>query len=361
MGADQYEGAVLSYRRARLGFTASAAIAALVLTGCTGPSGPTDQPGGGPSSGSGTGESRLTEAGSPLQVYRSLIYGDGAPPNASEQERWRAYAEQQNRMNELIAACMAKEGFEYRVRRVNGEVVPQDLEEPTWEPESREWVSRYGYGLLDYPGRLPPNSEPDDPDQDQPAMSEAEEAAFQEALFGPELAEGEAYDWKKGGCHGAAEHEVMGYQAWRDAENQPIIDAIHTFDEELAAHPDFAPLESEWARCMAEHDRPEFTAQREAPASIQTLLDDYFPADEDSDEPDPRTKDPRFATLDDPAYAEIAEQEVALALVDLGCREQTDYRQRQFRTRFDLEEQFIADHSEELDALRARAEQSRQR
>ena len=48
-----------------------------------------------------------------------------------------------------------------------------------------------------------------------------------------------------------------------------------------------------------------------------------------------------------------------LALVDLGCREQTDYRQRHLKTQFDLENQFIADHSEELDALKARAGQAR--
>ena len=253
---------------------------------------------------------------------------------------------------------MAKEGFEHRVRRVNEEVAP-DIDEPQFEPENREWVSRYGYGMLNYPGRPPRNAGPDDgSDEEQPPMSEAEEAAYQKALFGPELTEGEAYDWRKGGCHGAAEHEVMGYQAWRDAANQPIIDAIMGFPQEMASHPDLAPLEAEWAACMAERNHPEFTAQREAPASIEELLNAYFPADEDSDEPDPRTKDPRFATLDDPAYAAIAQQEVALALVDLDCRERTDYRQRYLQTRFALEEQFIADHAEELEALRSRAEQA---
>ena len=336
------------------------ALGALALTGCSmdDPS-PADRPGGGNSGSPAAGE--LSEADSPLRPFRDLTFGVGVPPNASPQERWRAYAEQQNQLNELIAACMAEQGFDYPVRRINEEVVPTDLDGPAWEPESHDWVSRYGYGLADYPGRTELNAEPDPPEEDEPAMSEAEEAAFQEAMFGRQPEEGEPYDWRKAGCRGAAEHQVLGYQAWRDAENQPIIDAIDAFYRDVDANAAFAPLDAEWTACMAEQDRPEFAAQRQAPASIQALLDAYYPADEDSDEPDPRTKDPRFATLDDPAYAEIAEQEVALALVDLGCREQTDYRQRHLKTQFDLENQFIADHQEELDALKARAEQSQQR
>ena len=335
---------------------ALAALTALALAGCTGPQ-PTDP------SGTGSGPTGRAEGGklsaddSPLKAYREIAYGNGIPPNASEQERWRLYAEQQNRLEELIAACMTDQGFEYPVRRLNEESAPSGTEPASWEPESRDWVSRYGYGLLDYPGRIPPGAEPEPQDEEEPTMGEAEEAAFQEALFGSQP-DDEPYDWKKAGCRGAAEHEVLGYQAWRDAENQPIIDAIQAFYRDLDAHAAFAPLDAEWAGCMTEQDRPEFNAQWEAPASIQSLLDEYYPADEDADEPDPRTKDPRFATMDDPAYAAIAEQEVALALVDLGCRERTDYRNRHLRTQFDLEEQFIADHAEELNALKARAEQA---
>ncbi|MCA0250776.1 MAG: hypothetical protein LCH76_00515 [Actinobacteria bacterium] len=353
----------MSHLRAWLALTVSTAIAALALTGCTGSSDPIEPPDNGPTANSGTaGEpgGKLSAADSPLQKYRDLVFGDGAPANASEQERWRLYAEQQNRMSELVSACMAKEGFDYPVRRVNEEAMPPNLSGSDWEPENRDWAARYGYGLLDYPGRVPPNAEPeDDPDEGPPPMSEAEEAAWQEALFGPELAEGEEYDWRNGGCHGAAEHEVMGDQAWREAENQPILEAIMAFPQEVASHPDFVPLDTEWAACMAERNHPEFTAQQEAPASIQALLDDYFPADEDSDEPDPRTKDPRFATLDDPAYAEIAEQEVALAVVDLECREQTDYAQRRLQIQFALEQQFVDDHKAELDAALARLEAGR--
>jgi hypothetical protein len=48
-------------------------------------------------------------------------------------------------------------------------------------------------------------------------------------------------------------------------------------------------------------------------------------------------------------------------VADLGCREKTDYRQQQLKIQFAAEEQFIADHKEELDALKARAEQSQKK
>ena len=125
------------------------ALTALALTGCTNDP---EQPGNG-SGGSPTGEEpgQLSEADSPLRQYRDLIFGAGTSPNASPQERWRAYAEQQNQLNELIATCMSEQGFDYPVERINEEVVPTDLDGPAWEPESRDWVERYGYGLADYP------------------------------------------------------------------------------------------------------------------------------------------------------------------------------------------------------------------
>lgn len=152
---------------------------------------------------------------------------------------------------------------------------------------------------------------------------------------------------------------MIGYQARQDAENQPIIEAITQFISELWSAAEFAPLDAEWASCMTERDFPDFGRQPDAEQSINNLLSEYFPSDEDSDGPRPWELDPRFATLDDPDYAAIAEQEVKVALADLECRQQTDYTNRHLAIQFELEERFIADHREELDAMKARAEQAK--
>ncbi len=96
---------------------------------------------------------------------------------------------------------------------------------------------------------------------------------------------------------------------------------------------------------------PGFTAQFDAQNSIyeaQSALYEATPVDDEgtgSGEPDQ-------AAMDD-----LGEQEITLALADLDCREETDYRQRAEDIQFAVEEQFVADHRSELEALRAAAEQ----
>lgn len=337
--------------------TIATVVAALALAGCTASPDPAQPDAGRPGSASPSEspatERPLTAEDGPLNEYRALIYGDGLPPNASEEERNRQYVQQESAMEELIAACMAKQGFDYVPSVRVTDVIESTADD--WKPDDREWVAQYGYGISDFPGRTELNRQPEKTEREP--MSEAEEQAFQDAMYGS-TADG-ATDWRDRGCRGAAEHEVIGYQAVLDTESQPIVEAINTFYFELYSDPAFASLEAEWAKCMAEHDFPGFRAQRDARQSIEDLRNDYFPADDDSDTPDPRLKDPRFATLDDPAYAEIARQEVALALVDLGCREQTNYNSRHLEIQFELEHRFIADHAEELAAMKARAEQSK--
>ncbi|MGC3953870.1 MAG: hypothetical protein QM804_06395 [Propionicimonas sp.] len=347
----------MSPNRARL---ITVVLAAFCFAGCA-PSGPTPSgPDGSTALPSAGNEPQLDYDDGPLHPYQALIRGGGLPPNASEEEKRRHYVQQESKVEQLIAACMAEQGFEYVPSVREDEVIETD--EDNWKPDDREWVSRYGYGLSDYPGRVPPNQEPKDADEPAQTMGEAEERAYQEAMFGPETDGEEAYDWRKHGCRGAAEHEVIGYQAALDAESQPIVQAIENFYfEQLGSDPAFVPLDGEWAGCMTDHDYPGFKQQFDAQQSIEQLRNGYFPSDDDSDDPDPRLKDPRFATLDDPAYAAIAKQEVAVALADLDCREQTDYRQRRLRIQFDLEQRFIDDHQEELAAMKTRAEQEAQR
>ncbi|MGC3953871.1 MAG: hypothetical protein QM804_06400 [Propionicimonas sp.] len=296
----------------------------------------------------------------PLRGYWMLTTGTGLPPNATEQERQRLLAQQSNEMEKLIAACMAKEGFEYQPQLRDEAAAPDPAEQGS-DPDDRGWVSRYGYGLADYPGRTPPHQEEPRDDARRTyldSLTPAEREAYREAFRGdPQLVDDEEYDWRRYGCYGAAEHQVRGYQPYRDAENQPIMDAMDSFYFELDSQPGFAALHTEWAGCMAEQDYPGFRTQPEAQQSIEELLRGYYPADDGSSDEDPRLKDPSFGTPDDPIYAEIARQEVALALVDLDCRQQADYQARHLRIQFDLEQRFVDDHQEELTALKARAEQ----
>ena len=331
------------------------AAATLTLAGCA--------PGG------GGGGGKLTYEDSPLAKYLSGIFSDGLSPDATQQERQDFYNEQQRKTEELVAQCMTDQGFEYVPNSRNGAItVSGDDGDQMWRPDDRDWVEKYGYGAVNSPWQEQEGNSgaqatepPPDPNQQYiDSLSEAEQQAYFEALYGKQQAtEGEQaveYDWRTQGCYGAAQHEVNGENPWEQAENKPIIDALQKFWESLQQDPAQIELDADWAACMTEAGYPGFKAQNDAQQSIYDLTNKYWEnAPQDGEWP------ADFGTPKDPEFAKIAEEEIPLALADLGCREKTDYRQQQLRIQFAAEEQFIADHSEELEALKARAAQTQKK
>lgn len=97
---------------------------------------------------------------------------------------------------------------------------------------------------------------------------------------------------------------------------------------------------------MADAGEPGFATQQEATDSISQELNAYYENQTEYIE-------------DDPALDELGEREIALALVDLDCREKVDYRAQYQKVTYALEEQFVADHKAELDAFKADAEAGR--
>lgn len=336
-------------------FVALIAAATLALTGC----------------GGDAGGGELSWEDSPLQKYFSEVFTDGLAPDATDEERQRFYAEQQRKMEELVAQCMTEQGFEYVPYTPPVEnPVPVEDTENMWRPDDKDWVEKYGYGAANNPWqeRAPepepmpePGQEFQDPNQEYvESLTESERDAYYEALHGkqqePEPGEDFVeYDWEKAGCYGRANHEVNGDNPWDDPANKPIIEAMERFWQNMYNDPAFAALDGEWAACMTENGFGGFSKQADAQDSIYQQLNKYW---ENAPQGEGE-QDPTFGTMKDPAYAAIAEQEIPLALADLTCREKTDYRQQQLKIQFAAEEQFIADNKEELDAMKARVEQGR--
>lgn len=340
------------------------AITAPALTSCavTPPGGTT--PSGAATPPIGTADATaLTEKDSPLVQYLSSVFTAGNSPDATPEEQQAFRNEREQRRQELVAGCMKEQGFEY---------VPvlapdaQPAEAVDWRPDDRDWVEKYGYGVVrnpyqDAPGPEP--SEPIDPNQSYlDSLTEAEQEAYFEALNGnprpvTEGAEAPEWTWEDSGCFGRAYHEIEGKDPWQQAENQPIMEALRSLYDQIQSGPEFAELEADWAACMAEAGHPGFTKQLDALNSIYQLTDRYW--EDSSAKDDGSEQDPTPGTMQDPTYAKLSEQEIPLALADLECRQKTDYRQTQLRIRFVAEEQFVADHAEELDAMKARAEQSK--
>ncbi|MGV3711608.1 hypothetical protein [Pseudolysinimonas sp.] len=322
--------------------TRTHALGALALTVALGISGCSLLPGG------DGGE--LTYEDSPLSAYL-----DGGMGDLSEEEMNQRFTEQQTRVEELVAACMSDEGFEY---------IPVDQTQSggysfsgdEWDPESRDWVEQYGYGAVDWPGRdIQPDPEdiPVDPNQDYVAsLSESERNAYYEVLYGPQPTEEELgedgsyeYDPDNAGCYGSAQQEVQGADPWSAEEFKPVTDAINTFYQDVQNAPALADLNRAWSACMTEAGFSGFATQPDAQNSIYDEINAFYEAR------------PEGAEQDDPEFLAIGEKEIELALADLDCREQTDYRQQSLKLQFELEEKFIQDNQAELDALKAALEQ----
>ena len=96
---------------------------------------------------------------------------------------------------ELMAECMAKEGFEYVPNANSGTTVmsDDDQEGPAWD--SLEFAQQYGYGVFDWPGSSGPDEAPVDeeiyvdPNEDYVnSLSPSEQEAFYATLYGdPEV------------------------------------------------------------------------------------------------------------------------------------------------------------------------------
>ncbi|WP_156760345.1 hypothetical protein [Microbacterium karelineae] len=319
---------------------ASATVLAATLTACS-------QDG---------GDGGLSWEDSPLNEYMSAAWGGDMSP----EEQQREMDEQTRLVEEAVAACMQEQGFEYTPNVSGGGVVISSDDEE-WNPDDREWVAQYGYGAVNWPGRDAQMEEPIDEEEYVDAnadyvesLSPSEQEAYSETLNGPmppeEAMEDPDFDWESWdmGCYGDASDEVYGADAelYESDEFAPLMDAMEQLYTDMENDPEFAEIDAAWSSCMADAGHAGFTTRDEAQTSIYDEIDafwndfDYEGAGEDA------------SPEDDPAYQEIGEREIELALADLDCREESDYDETRLKVQFDLEEQFIADHEAELEAFR---------
>lgn len=336
-------GARPTIRTARVAVPAAAA-ALLLLAGCAGTDG-----GGG-----------LDYEDSPLNQYMSAAWGGD---DRSPEEMQSEFDDQNRQIEELVADCMAEEGFDYLPVLDTGSVVySSDDDENAWDPDSRDWVAQYGYGFVNYPGRDEQPVEGDeweDPNQEYvESLSESEQAAYQEALNGPALSEEEyaeqeasgdfEYDWTTAGCYGAASNEVYGGDPSSSDEHQPLMDAMNALYEEAQSHPDVAELDAAWSSCMADAGHSGLATQQDAQNSIMDEQNAAYESQEPSED----------GEWVEPDLTELGEREIEVALADFDCRDEVDYTAQQLTVQFELEERFIEEHKAELDAYLASVENS---
>lgn len=281
-------------------------------------------------------------AQSPIERYMSA--GDGTQLSEAERKEqgdaWLLANE------ELIAACMNEQGFDYVPHPPTpmgfdfSTLTSPDLDDP-------EWVQRYGYGIVHGPETEVVTIAEDPNEAVLASLSQPEVNAYYVALSGGSGAytADDEYIPEKGGCQGAAQIELDSRDPLRGDEFRPLRDAVNDFYTSLMTTAEIAELDARWADCMDAAGFGPYTLQLDALAEINADL--VVMANERGGN-----------AQDDPEMEKLGAREIEVALADLACREETDYRASYDAIRTTLEERFVEDHLAELESFKAAAEQT---
>lgn len=309
----------------------AALICLVVLVGC---------------SGENTGEAQPTDG--PLTAIMDATIG------LLDQDY---YDTKQIESENLVAACMAAEGFEYVPHDSTGTAVRVDMDDFAGQ-DTKEWVTKNGYGMAMIMDK--PLKEWVDPNADYVAsLSEAELAAYYEALIGTDnfsmtADEQAAYeaDWEGAGCRGVADHEAYRDQEpLQDPQFEDVVEAMYEIPSVVRKDPRIVDLSARWADCMADAGYTGFSTPDDAVASVGKAQNELYkdginvsqgigPSDED--------------------LAAFRDLEISTALTDFACKEKVDLMRVTAEVTLELEEVFVKDNKAALDEFVAAVENARQ-
>lgn len=310
-------------------------------------------------------------ADTPLTPYWDALYGG----EGDMEQMQKQYEEVQAKIEEKVAACMTELGFEYTAVVPDlGADVDMSTSDDVWDPDDEKWVAKWGYGITDWPGREDEEQQREEfgagPSEDPnftyyESLTDAEKAAYDEALSGPLLSDEEyadpnyEYKWEDGGCYGKASHEVEGDGEEDElAEYEDLITRMNEVWDDLQSDPRLATLEAEWSTCMSDAGESGFDEQFTAEESISAAYALFNPNQGD---PGPDGENAPEIDTSPETNAEIGalkEREIDLALTDLECREKTSYHQEYEKISAAVEQEFVDANKAELDAMKLALEQA---
>jgi len=326
--------------RRRIGTTAAPLLVlVLALAGC---------------GGDGKAAGKNEEEVGPLGKFFEQAYGEFDEDRANRDML---------RVEEMVAECMSEQGFDYTPMdptTQGGMSFSSDDLDVDWG--SREFAEQYGYGITTDPWAEVQDTQPEpeewiDPNQDYiESMSESEQQAYFEALHGnqeaPEDPEGEyEYDWEQSGCYGKAQHEVYEI-GMDDPAITSLEDEMNSLWERTQQDPRVTKATTSWINCMGDAGYTGLAAVEDAQNQISeksnAIYENAYPSEmgEEMSEED-------FAAIEARIQDELAgikEEEIATAVADFDCRDEIGFDDTMQEVSFELEQEFVDAHREELEA-----------
>jgi len=291
---------------------------------------------------------------SPLTEFIGLDWSQ-----RSVEENQRLVADIEAQRQDLISGCMHDAGFEY-IPNPSPILVGGIRTGADYRPNDRDWVTQWGYGIVDSPsGSVAQHLDMDEWNATDPnsalldEMSPQEQSAWRDAFNGIapiDVVDGvaifpEDMTVEELGCSRWAQNQVPfvapGQELLFTDEFAPLWDSIVQMQTTLNDSPEMLAVDQDWSNCMANAG---FVGLRK-PALAQAQVEiawSQIPAEQ-------RTGTDRAA--------ELQEQEISLALADLDCRASTSYFERRNAITLATETQFVEDHRADLNALLSAREQ----
>src|SRR5665648_813060 len=207
--------------RTRIAALATVTVAALTLAACGNEPEPEPTP---------------TQESSPLEALLRDYLGDWSNEDVTRQLV---------AMEDLIATCMAGQGFDYTP--IDYPAMGLDL---TGETLGLEWGRRSS----------PSSTATGSPPTPSWGRTPPEQEAYYTALYGEHHAEmsdpravAEAgWDWRDLGCTGSAQNEALSGDAAQQDQFAALQEEMTLMMETAAADPRLAQVNADWAACMAD-------------------------------------------------------------------------------------------------------------
>lgn len=332
-----------------IGRTAVVALAVATwlaaLVGCTGPDGD-DAP---------DQEVEVPDATEELDSYLDVIfaYEPGAPNSAAI------------RYEEVLAVCMAEAGFEYVPDRAAGMVtggVALGMEGPFPEAED------YGYGFsLEGPDGTSPQlwqdavpSETDANEAYRLALSPQAQAEYGIAMDGDfseyspffeQVMAGELeYDASRAGCSGRASQEVYPDGAAGPAELAEVKEAVSAMWGRLQEDSRVRATLPAWSTCMQDAGYDGMTEIIDAVNRLPVIFDEWQDTYADATAGHTGVTDYEVVKESIPdALRELRDAEIALAVADATCREESGYVAAYLGAQADIAQEILDTYRADLD------------
>lgn len=286
--------------------------------------------------------------------------GEDAPKGVIDKLIEDAYAgwdtetstRKQMQVEEQMAACMGDLGFEYTP--VDYSTNPAASlgtvdDEIPWD--TLEFAEQWGYGIATGPG-MDAMEDAEEQGWVDPntalveAMSATEQQAYYEALYGrlatEDLASGTDVEaeisWEEMGCSGKAQHEVFGDAFSAQDPYADLMDEMQRVEESIATDDRVVATVAAWASCMAGAGHADVSEIGDGEELINAKVEPVLAADEAWEAVEVK-------------LADIAEEEIDLAVDDYTCRDESGYTDAYNEVDLELQQEFYDANKAELEEM----------